>query len=298
MTFFPKKIRRNYIWTVLVGSLVIALIYQQICQNRIVYVQVTGKIPSESFVISMPKKDKYRLEEFFRRYCILEEWAYTLIGVKPVTVSVDSKMQFSLYAFAPRNLAAQSGWSIWGKYKHYFQHSKFCIFTDRKPSDPKQNFLVLVDRSQFNQVVQENANNFQSILHLDPCNPAQLLELANYQSFVYEVLRDNNFLLGIILGYGRENARLFQEYSQGKNIVLEPIWDLAAMDQILDHWNRKSYFEHWNLSDLFYPSFVSDKESEETRTLRDKYAKARETIVQYYEGKDFLEATFSLLNQR
>lgn len=298
MTFFANKMRRKYKWAVLVGLCVIASIYQQISQNKIVHVHVAGKTSSESFVISMPMKDKRSLEVFFRRYCFLEEWAYTLIGAKPVTFSVEPEMQFTLYGFAPRNLAILNGWIVWEKYKHYFQHSRFCIFSDQKPTLPRENYLILVDRSQFSQVVYENVNYFQSILHLDSCNPDQLLEQANHRSFLYEVLQDNDLLLGIILGYGRENARLFLECSQGKNIVLEPIWGLAAMNRMLDQWNRKSYFEHWNLSDLFYPSFVSDKESEETRALRDKYSNAREAIIQYYEGKDFLEATLALLNQR
>lgn len=280
----------------MIGFLCAVLIYQ-ISQNRLIDVHVLGETPDKNFVISMSIKDKSSLDGFFRHYCFLEQWAYTLIGVKPVTFSLSPQMKFSVNAFSPRNLAKIRGWKTWLKYQHYFQGSRFHIFTDREPNYPKRELLVIVDGLQFDRLIHKYDHDFQSILDLDYNRTMKLFEQAHNQSFIHDVLQDNDFLLGIILGYGRENARLFCERAQGREVFLESVWDSVDMDRMLDHWNRKKYFEYWGPSDLFYPSFASDKKSEETKSLRHMYTQAREKILQYYEGKDFLETTFHLLNQ-
>jgi hypothetical protein len=46
---------------------------------------------------------------------------------------------------------------------------------------------------------------------------------------------------------------------------------------------------------MLLPPFVGNKDSTETIALKQKYLTARQKIINYYQGKPFLEATLSLL---
>jgi hypothetical protein len=260
-------------------------------------VYVTGEILDHNFTISMPRKDKERLEFFFRHYCLFEQWVYTLAGVKPVTFSACHKT-FPI-GWVPLLKNRQIlGWETWLKYQHYFQDSRFVMFQDKSLISDDWIFVVIADRLQFDLLIQKYANDFQSVLHLDHLDAGRLLEAAKNRSFFTDILKSHDGLIGTVLGYGRDNAWQFFERSQGKQIILEPIWDEALMEQILEAWNKKPFYEFWSLSHLFYPSFMANKGSEESIAFRNLYQETRKQIVQYYEGKDFVEATLTLLNYR
>lgn len=266
-------------------------------QNQKIEVYVTSEIPEHNFTISMPRKDKQKLESFLRHYCILDEWLYTLIGVKPVSFSPCNK-QASLWGILRYKGKQMTGWETWAKYSHYFQSSRFAVFTDKSVVSDEWFFLVIVDRLQFEQIVHKYANDFQSVLQLENLNSSKLLERSAAESFFNDILQGHDGLIGTVLGYGKDNAWLYFNGSHENETELSFLWDERLMNKMLDHWNKKPSYKHWDLSHLFYPSCVAISDSEESVALRNLYIKAREKILQYYEGKDFVEATLSLMNQR
>jgi hypothetical protein len=258
-------------------------------------VHVIGASPEHGFIISMPRKDKQRLEGFLRHFCLFEQWVYTLAGVKPVSFSVCHKKCPFFGFFFPRTKGLL-GWKTWLKYQHYFQNSRFVVFADVGLEFKDWMLIVIVDRLQFDQVIQKYADDFQSVLHLDSLDSKKLLERTKDRSFLQDTLHGHDGLIGTILGYGRNNAWRFFERSQGNEVVLEMMWDQDLMGHMLDHWNKKPHAKPWDLSHLFYPSCVAARDSEESTSFRNLYRDTREQIFDYYEGKDFVEATLSLFN--
>jgi hypothetical protein len=107
------------------------------------------------------------------------------------------------------------------------------------------------------------------------------------------VLKGHDGLIGTIFGYGRNNAWLFEERNQGKQTPLVPIWD----DEIYEFlYNRpdKMCLEDLSLV-LGYPTFLAEPNTVETLTLKEEFMVVRNRILEFYNGKDFLEATFRLL---
>jgi hypothetical protein len=49
---------------------------------------------------------------------------------------------------------------------------------------------------------------------------------------------------------------------------------------------------------LMYPTFMADINTEETKQLKLEYLQTREKILDFYKGKNFLEATLELLADR
>ena len=60
---------------------------------------------------------------------------------------------------------------------------------------------------------------------------------------------------------------------------------------------RIQSFQTWEVTDLFYPRFACDPQSEETKKVKQIYREEREKILKYYEGKDLVEATLNLFSQ-
>ncbi|MCB1107825.1 MAG: hypothetical protein KDK76_07000 [Chlamydiia bacterium] len=111
-------------------------------------------------------------------------------------------------------------------------------------------------------------------------------------------LKGHEGLIGTLLGYGRGNAWLFYERSQGKKVHLSSAWK-QSLENYTVIGMIKNYLSSERRNDLsahlLYPSFVADLDSEETQALKKEYQESRQRILDHYQGKDFLETTLSLL---
>jgi hypothetical protein len=282
-------------------------------------VQICG--PERNFSIRMPRKDKKRLEFFFREVCFVGVWSYTLLGSKPMSVDqytkqtrvVREKMSpvylkatlfdhFSsldwrkiCYLLNPHHLKMKLGWNTLNKYISHFPNSRFAIFTDNCENTM---CLTLIDKLKVTRIVEQHLADFQDAFCLLKMTPNALHDNKKLDEFSkYCSNRDD--LGGILLGYGRENAKLYCKYkgASPKERPLVSAW-LEEESVHLERLSQKDLtFDPWEVSDLFYPRFVCNPESGETKQLKETYRLEREKIIQYYQGKDIVEATLSLLNQ-
>jgi hypothetical protein len=284
-------------------------------------VQIHGVLPEENFSIRMPRKDKKRLEFFFREVCFVGVWSYTLLGSKPMSFDQYEKpmniirekislpylkaMLFDCfcspnlykicYLLNPKHLKMKLGWNALNKYVSYFPHSRFVLYTDENGSTV---CLTLVDRLKLTKIVEQNLEDFQAVLHSLAMQPDALIDHEKLDGFSMLCCAHDD-LIGMLLGFGKQNARLFCKY---KDTCLEERPLISAwIDEESMHLEKLSQkdltFEPWDVSDLFYPRFVCDPQSEETKQLKQTYRAEREKIIQYYAGKDIVEATLSLFNQ-
>lgn len=100
----------------------------------------------------------------------------------------------------------------------------------------------------------------------------------------------------MLLGYGRANAMLFHTQERA---LLNPIFS-EEMDRLFSSpkvaLNFTLGWPHIGTREaLLFPSFMADVQTEETQRLKQDYMHTRETILNYYEDKNFLEATLQLL---
>jgi hypothetical protein len=288
----------RHLWIALSLLLVVSGFFAyHISSNRLVYVRVRGETPELDFVIPMPIKDKNRLESLFRSLCFVDNWAYTLVGAKPVTFTGISKPFTHNWRFWIHDFSNYLEWRTWLAYSRYFSKSRFLIFEDRDPNWKKYIMATIIDRDLFYQVVRENRVDFQQILGIDDIQLNHLLDETMGRPFLSDVLKNHTALIGIVLGYGKENSWLYHEREEGQEILLSSVWEDQLLDEMIEQQSQTTQAgTPWQLSDLYYPSFTADRDSSESAKLREHYQKTREKIVGYYEGKDFLEATLSLMN--
>lgn len=149
--------------------------------------------------------------------------------------------------------------------------------------------LVLINKQEFMNVVASHKNDFGDI---------------TLSSTIMTKLQSNDFLMGILLGYGRENAWLYYR----KNHCLEKI-QLTSFVEPQEHERFSNYVVSkgiWgfatgslftDLSQWPLPGFAVDPEIAETKSLKKKYNMGRQKLIACFDRRNFLDATLELLTQ-
>ena len=299
------------------------LIWVAIGQYWPVTVHIRGTIPEEDFSIRMPSKDKKRLEFFFREVLFLNTWAYTLMGSKPISSEqyikpwavflksikhpdfidimiecfIPPNFKKTRSYFTPEQLRMKLGWKTLNKYVSRFPNSRFFLYTSFS-KDNETVLLAIIDKIKLIRTVKLYLNDFQAVLKSQAITPEDLIDNIKLRQFMKGLTHVG--FEGTLLGFGRDNAWLYDK-CRDENPAEWPMTSAWPEEEIvnLEELNRKTFaYEPWELSDLFYPRFACDPNSEETKQLKQTYRKEREIIVKYYEGKDIVEATLSLFNQK
>jgi len=232
---------------------------------------------------SIAQQDRAILEPFFEKLLTKETLGYVLLGEKPIAfVSFIPNLSWrhpfrSLLClksyFSSGNQIAKKGWKTWEKYATRTS-DQFLFVKETSPYSPLVVWVFIIKRDLFCQTIDENKDVFEKALTLK-VNGNELFERAKQQPFFSGLLRKHEGLLGILLGYGKNNSRLF---SEGK------------MD-------RLGFFpkQEDSLSPIALPPFRADWGDQETICLREKYLSCREKIRIIFLNQNLLDHTLKFL---
>ncbi len=156
----------------------------------------------ESVLLS--EEETVVLERFFRA-CIEEtEGGYVLLGQKPVCAHGYNKEQFAVVSpWHSNSVALWEGARVWKKLSPTAINPNILIYIENEEKLSGWVHLSLINRSAFLKVVNDNHPLFQYVL--GPRVTAEGL-LKNIGSSFDKALHTNKVLIGIVLGYGEENA--------------------------------------------------------------------------------------------
>jgi len=226
-----------------------------------------------------------------------DNFSYTLLGSKPISwatyhVPFPYKNWSTFFnTFNKYNRRLRMGWQTWQKYQHKFPST--CFFSESPKSHPGSRSILLVNEKQFNLVVLNNKNDFEKVLDKEVKNGFQLLKEAENSTLMNGVLKGHQALIGIALGYGRENSWQFLEQSEKKE-TLGWIWNKE------EYWGEQDSPQYDSLLEYYLnlyscPSFAGIPNSDESLALKSDYLQTKQKILDYYKDQDFLEAVLSLL---
>ena len=108
-----------------------------------------------------------------------------------------------------------------------------------------------------------------------------------------EVLEGNQALMGIVLGYGRDNSWKFLK-SCKKRLPMSCVCEeenFSFPEELPPDITLTDFY----LSHCSCPSFAGDPNSKESLELKRSYSLTKQRVLNFYKNKDFLEATLSLL---
>lgn len=228
-----------------------------------------------------------------------DNFAYTLLGSKPVSWACYKKpfpfVDLSTFrdSLKKYHRTLRLGWETWSKFRHLFPSTSFWVESSK--CDPGRVSILIVNEERFNHVVNNNKQDFQDVLNREIADGFQLLSEAKDHSLMNEVLEGHQALLGIVLGYGRDNSWEFLKRSE-KRDPLGCVWDEMNDQRSRGIRTRLGAIDiEGCLSLESCPTFAGNPNSEESLLLKRDYLLTKQKVINYYKDKDFLEATLSLL---
>lgn len=290
-----KHVKKKSIYLIL---MCIAFLFWECSQMRKTSVRFLDQ-HGEVRTLSLTVRDKQRLFCFMHMLFAEDNFAYTLLGSKPVSwASYRNRLPFTDLSIFRDSLkkyhrTLRLGWETWLKYRHLFPSTTF--WAESPKCHPGQVSILMVNEERFNHVVNNNKQDFQNVLDREIVDGFQLLREAKNLSLMNEVLKGHQALMGIVLGYGRDNSWEFLRRAE-KRDPLGCVWDEVNDQRYGGIRTRLAATDLEGCLDLeSCPSFAGNPNSEESLLLKRDYLLTKQKVINYYKDKDFLEATLSLL---
>lgn len=259
----------------------------------------SSDIKTRSVIDQIPREDQEKISYFFRHAIFWDSFGYVLLGDKPCAISHYNKVGLDPRSwwtfFSPHNLKMRKGWLAWLKYEKLFPQTNF-LFLEEDSDLTSAHFIILIHQGRFHQKILDHQKDFQSVLQ-HPVEGRELLNQAKNRPLLSQVLENHDGLIGILLGFGRNNSWEFHENSEEMDFFTDEK-EKDQMKRYFDQQGSLRLFTGSFLRDFNYlplPGFRVNPSDPETQKLKRTYSENREKIRQYYEGKDFLEATLTLL---
>lgn len=273
----------------------------------------------KTFVQGLSSDQKELLDAFFRILIKDSLSGYVLYGDKPMCTEAHglSLGTGAMDGFDDKQTILMKGVKLWEDFnitpsdKNYF----FLIFNAHG-----HRHFVCINRAAFTQAVNDNLPLFRYVLGPFLTAESLLNELILKKDEFYHVLKKDNVLLGILLGYGTENALLcsrleyitdsfsadhvedfplisrkdrMQQHTLPNTQLKRPSMGFLSLADEIDLLNKSkvisrmlSPFESYKI-----PYFACQPASEETQQLISLYKMNRDEIIKAFESDTFLEQT-------
>ncbi len=271
----------------------------------------------KEFTQDLSKRQKTLLNEFL--FTLADSSAgYVLYGDKPVSIEVCDlpRLRF-LSSPNARTIALIKGKELWEDLKLSVENKEYALVISEEDSSCH---FICINRKAFLQTVKDNLALFQYVLGPTVTPESLLNELTVSNNRFYQVLQDNQVLIEILLGHGKQNAivharadAISNPYSFGSNDEFPYIskklcksWAASS-----NKYQKRPSFgfssvadEEFALSKLTVssaklkpftpcelPNFQCQPDSEETRAILGTYEQNRGKVMKALAKKDFLEET-------
>ncbi len=242
---------------------------------------------------------RVELNPFFRLLFQRSEFGYTLFGQKPMSFySYFIKLPSECVMFGSfTDPKIEKHYLTYGKYKdelsfvNYIILDQLCI-SNKFPTSGIVRDVFIINKRAFTAAVNEHLSLFKEKLGKGVCADGLLRDIESGKNILFDVLKEDELLWGILLGYGDHNAEIYarrEAIKDGKTIALAPGYssleeELNAIDGLLEG------FTHEYFIDLIpLPMFMCDANHIETQMLKNKYQQVQEHIRTVYNSPDFLD---------
>lgn len=233
-------------------------------------------------------QEKIHLRNFFRTLFFSSSFGYTIFGKKPMSIEVITlkshlpdieNLEYRNIEYCINFYNLHKGWRIW-KNKFGKDSLKGFSFISYPGITGSGNLEIsIINHQNFVEVVSKHLNTFQSIIK-KKLDPKEILEeYVKGEGEVFQIIHDHHGLLGILLGYGKDNAWQFLN-----NAPLSSLVDLKSLN-----------FE--NMDEILPPNFGVIENTVETKMLRESYFQQKEKINEIYQSDLFLEIVLEKLLQ-
>ena len=162
----------------------------------------------------IPVNEREKIEGFFREMVTNESMGYVIFGNKPmIWCGLYAKELFFNENHSWAFIANRSwiNYLAWEKYQHLFPMLNY-IFRIYEDDDNRNcYYLILINKKICITAIQKNINLFKQKLG-DSISPEEIMhQLEVREDICKDVLKGNDDLLGILLGFGTHNSQVCQK---------------------------------------------------------------------------------------
>lgn len=259
---------------------------------------------SENTPPSFSEEEKKSLNPIFTHLFKFEGFSYTLFSDKPISfesIYISNMNQIPIKDYSvllsyqrPLN-ELEVSWNVWKSrqlsFKNYF-------FFDKKETD--HTTIILINKKAFSKVFNKNKKIFQDVLGNDITQEKLLNRIFSDDYSLRESLNNHEGLLGILLGYGTQNAMLFHKKRHLQGLSNQLI-NFEFMKKHISKLTAKLSPTYLVYSDLYVVNpvgFIANLNHPETKTLIQKYEKVKSNVAQAFNSHNFIDVIISKLNER
>ncbi len=280
-------------------ALAILLLSLMVCCSA--FILKTQKNRQIAKILSlMTLEERYYLEAFLHRILVSDDFSYVLFGSKPLAFTDSPTLPTYDYvgSLSLTHLKIRRGFEVFRKYQQYFSSAKIGVQLYVFPEDSSAT-IVFINKLNCLRTFNEYEKDFKQILGEQITSEEFLHKIV--KSDIGNAIKDHEALLGILLGYGRDNAWLFYERKNALARLHEFNLSLKKQDSL-----RKKLIEMRSLESFSravnpcksclkktcveLPHFMANPYSLETQTLRQTYENDRQKIGKILNKKSYLEA--------
>jgi hypothetical protein len=183
-----------------------------------------SKNEAKKFLMQATFQEKKFLHHLCAELLYNSTMGYTLFGDKPISLTSNlyaptmDRNYFFLNLILP----------FIKEYKKSLSSPNFCVIVEE---EPEREFIYLVNKKAFRDMVQKNIDVFQNILGKD-ITAESLLDSVIQKHSLKLPLRENEALFGILFGFGRQNALNYERRSEIEHRLGIPPWkDTYSLDE-------------------------------------------------------------------
>lgn len=260
---------------------------------------------------NLSTQEKNDLRLFFQDLFVDNELGYTLFGDKPMSFCFPvthapyfSKKDCRIWIYHEGTLPLFRGLAVWKKICSKIKKENYLFIICEEKQYP--NFVILINKKAFAKTFRKNIDLFKKY-YGEKVTITELLNNLennkNYNEISQTPLFYNDILLGIMLGYGRHNAELFQRRkelteSQFSLLPISPSKEFPSIEEevkyLWEHLQVTRNTHDWLLR-VIGVGFAADPDDLETQMLIKKYDLLHKELISIFDRQDWLEVILNKL---
>ena len=255
-------------------KILIFLIFINVLLKADATVNVSGELKN------IPAEDQEKLSYFFEKLIRQYGFGYTLFGDKPVSLLcwlvVPDQNKKRPYFTVNREFI--EAYQVWKRHQDKFPSDQYLLADRIFCIDKEYVDLVLIQKSEFYKKVDAFPDVFPLGYTMESFMEDEILE--NYLNSSNQEKSNHHIRMGVLLGYGMENAVEFAKKSSGESDNSD-CEDWVSFKDLINVENKNEY--------PFPPTFCVNPKTAETRELVGKYSYTQNKLKKILQKKEFLQ---------
>lgn len=270
----------------------------------------SSSLYSENAIPAFSEEEKEHVNHILHYLFKFDQFSHTLFSDKPISASFDQPFYFTNirnfkelegYCLLLSSRCAynqlESSWNLWQSKFSKIQFKNFIFFEKKSPED---SIIMLINKQAFSNIFAVHKELFQKILGEGITEQGLLNKIQSSELSLQDALNNSEELLGLLLGFGYCNSKLFQQRcALSCNYLLDTKFKNEKISKITQKLSATGATNaaYINICTIIPIGFAADLKHAETKKLLKKYDHARHKIAHQLKNTQIVDEIISQLTK-